>query len=95
MKLLGRELLDTFKKEHPDARSHVESWEAETEEASWQTPHDLQQSFPGADIPGNQQAIFNIRGNKYRLLVKIAYKLGVVLVKAIGSHKEYNEWKIK
>ena len=95
MQLIGKELLDTFKKAHPDAQSRVEAWEAEVEEAVWQTPHDLQRQFSKVDIPGNQQPIFDIRGNRYRLWVKITYKLGTVLVKAIGTHKEYDGWKIK
>ena len=95
MILTGKALLEAFKDEHPDARSLVDAWEAEIEVATWQTPHDLKARFPSADTPGDQQAIFNIRGNRYRLWVKIAYKVGVVLVKAIGTHAEYDKWEIK
>ena len=95
MKLIGKEKLDAFIKDHPDGQSQVEAWEAEVEEAAWQTPYDLKRQYPKADTPGNQQAIFDTRGNRYRLWVKITYKLGIVLVKAIGTHKEYDGWKIK
>ena len=95
MNLIGKELLDAFKKDHPDAQSRVEEWETEVEEAVWQTPHDLKRQFPRADTPGKQQAIFDIRDNLYRLWVKITYKLGIVIVKAIGTHKEYEKWEIK
>ncbi|KKR88232.1 MAG: hypothetical protein UU37_C0008G0008 [Candidatus Gottesmanbacteria bacterium GW2011_GWA2_41_12] len=94
MELAGKDKLDKFKHEHPDARSQVAAWEAEIEEAAWQTPYDLKRQYPKADIPGKQQAIFDIRGNRYRLWVKITYKLGIVLVKAIGTHKEYEKWEI-
>jgi mRNA interferase HigB len=94
MKLLGKKLLYDFKQKHADARSQIESWEAEVEEAKWNTPHDLKSRYPRADLPGHQQAIFNICGNKYRLLALVNYKNGILLVEKIGTHKEYNNWKI-
>lgn len=95
MQLIGKDLLMTFKDAHSDARSHVNAWEAEVENAEWKTPHDLKARFPKASLPGKRQVIFNICGNKYRLWVKVAYNIGVVIVKAIGTHKEYEKWDIK
>lgn len=95
MQLVGKELLTAFKNEHPDARSHIEAWEAEVENAEWKTPHDLKKRYPKASFPGKKQAIFNICWNKYRLWIKIAYNTGVVIVKAIGTHKEYERWRIE
>lgn len=94
MKLLGKQHLHEFKEKHADARSQVESWEAEVENAEWKNPHELKNRFPSADTPGNQQVIFNICGNRYRLWVQVEYKQRIVLVKRIGTHKEYNKWKI-
>jgi len=95
MRLIGKELLATFKDEHPDAKARVEAWEAEVESMEWKTPHDLRRRYPKADLPGKQQAIFDLRWNRYRLWVKIAYNTGVVMVKAIGTHKQYEKWKIE
>lgn len=95
MRITGKELLHDFKEEHPDARSQVDSWEAEVEDAEWKTPHDLKGRYPKASLPGKQQAIFDICWNKYRIWVKIAYKMGIVLIKGIGTHKEYEKWKIE
>ncbi|OIO32189.1 MAG: hypothetical protein COZ49_01280 [Candidatus Yonathbacteria bacterium CG_4_10_14_3_um_filter_47_65] len=94
MKLLGKQQLHDFKEKHADARSHIESWEAEVESMEWKTPHELKSMFPSADTPGNQQAIFNICGNRYRLWVQVEYKQRIVLVRKIGTHKEYSKWKI-
>lgn len=94
MKLLGKKLLHDFKQIHADARSQIESWRAEVEEAEWETPHDLKRKYSKASILGNQQVVFDICGNKYRLLAKVNYKNGIVLVNKIGTHKEYNKWKI-
>jgi len=94
MQLIGKEILNTFKNEHPDARSQIDSWVAEVENATWETPHEVGRRFK-ADFPGNQQIIFDICWNKYRLWVKVAYNTNIVIVKAIGTHKEYQKWKFK
>jgi len=94
MQLIGKEILNTFKNEHPDARSQVDSWTAETESVTWKTPQDVGSRFK-ADFPGKQQIIFDICWNKYRLWVKVAYNTSIVIVKAIGTHKEYEKWKFK
>lgn len=94
MKLLGTPLLRNFVEKYSDSRSDVESWTAEIKEIQWATPHALKEKYPKASILKNQNVIFNICGNKYRLWVKINYKGGVVLIKEIGTHKEYDKWKI-
>lgn len=94
MKLLGKQLLHEFKEKHADARSHIASWEAEVEEMQWNTPHDLKGRYPKASILRDQQVVFNICGNKYRLLVKVNYKNGIVLAIKIGTHKEYDNWNL-
>ncbi len=94
MILLGKQPLHDFKRQHTDAKSKIESWESEIEDASWKTPHELKQKFPTADSVGNKSTIFNICGNRYRLWVIIDYENQMVLVKKIGTHTEYEKWKI-
>ena len=94
MKLLGKKLLHDFKEKHAEARSQIESWEAEIEEARWNTPHDLRSRYPKASLVGSQQVVFDICRNKYRLLAHVNYKNGIVLVKKMGTHKEYDNWDI-
>jgi mRNA interferase HigB len=95
MELVGKEILDAFKQKHSDARSHIDAWEAEVKEHTWSGPHDLKAHFPKASLVGNKQVVFNIYGNNYRLWVKVAYNSGVVFVKNVGTHKEYEKWEIK
>jgi len=95
MRLLGKQQLHDFGKKHADAKSQLESWEAEVEVAEWKTPQDVRNRYPKVSLPGNLQAIFDICRNRYRLWVQIAYKTGTVLVKKIGTHKEYDNWQIK
>jgi mRNA interferase HigB len=94
MRLIGKPKLREFMDEHADARSQLESWEAEVEAAEWRTPHDLKKRYPLASIVGGQQVVFDICRNRYRLWVSIAYQIGIVNLRKIGTHKEYNKWKI-
>lgn len=96
MKIVGKDTLEAFKTDHADARADVDSWIAETEEATWGTPHEMKMSFPKADPVGAGNTIFNICHNRYRLWVIINYQYQVIIIiKAIGTHKEYDKWKIK
>lgn len=94
MKLVGKPKLREFMKRHADARSQLESWEAEVEAADWKTPLDMKQRYPKASVIGNQEAVFNICGNNYRLWATIAYRTGIVMIKEVGTHKDYDSWKI-
>lgn len=94
MKLIGKKILHVFKEKHADARSQIESWIIEIEEGTWNTPHELKQRYPKASIVRNQQVIFNICRDKYRLLTQVNYKNGIVLVQKMGTHKEYDKWNI-
>ena len=92
MRLIGAKLLHDFKQKYAEARSQVESWQAEVEDAQWQTPMDIKKRYPKASLLPNNYVVFNFCWNKFRLLAVIAYKTGIVLVKKIGTHKEYDNW---
>lgn len=95
MRLIGKQRLEDFKRGYPDAREQVEAWEKEVEAAIWKTPHDLKARYPKASLTGKLQVIFDICRNKYRLWVQVTYETGIVLVRKIGTHKEYDKWEIK
>lgn len=95
MRVLGRKHLEDFKRRHADARGQVDAWLAEAQEAQWQTPHDVKQRYGTASILKNGIVVFNIRGNNYRLAVRIAYQTQVMTVLAIGTHKEYDSWTLE
>lgn len=92
MKLLNKGLLSDFKKDHVDAQAQIEAWEAEVEESQWSTPHDLKARYPKASLLKDQQVVFDFCWNKYRALTQVSYKNGIVLIKKIGTHKEYDKW---
>lgn len=92
MKVVGLEILDEFANEHGDIRGQIAAWKAEAEAASWRTPADIRARFATASFLSDNRVIFNIKGNKYRLEIKVSYKNQVVLVKRIGTHAEYSKW---
>ncbi|MFA6294886.1 MAG: type II toxin-antitoxin system HigB family toxin [Candidatus Paceibacterota bacterium] len=95
MKLLGKITLQNFIKKYPDSKSQIESWEFEIEDVKWDNPHEMKNRYPKASLLKNQQIIFNICGNKYRLWVQINYKNKIVLIKKVGTHKEYDNWNLQ
>ena len=94
MRVVGRESLELFCQAHPDARTQADAWLCEVEEANWQTPHELKARFPNASLLGNNRVVFNLRGNRYRLLATISYKNQVLLIERVGTHEEYDQWEL-
>lgn len=96
MRLVGRPRLEGLKSEHPDAAKQIDAWCADVTASKWNSPHEVKERYSrSVDFPGSNKAIFNIRGNKYRILAKIDYERGVVLVEKAGTHEEYLTWRIK
>jgi mRNA interferase HigB len=91
MRVIARRTLRAFYETHADAKSALEAWFHETAAAQWAGPQDIKQRYPSADIlPGNR-VVFNIKGNTYRLIVKIHYNTGIVFIRFIGTHAAYDK----
>lgn len=91
MCIIATRTLRRFWERHPSAKQAVQAWVDEVRQASWQQPADVKACYAHASILGNRRVVFNIKGNDYRLIVAIAYGLGVVYVKFIGTHAEYDD----
>jgi mRNA interferase HigB len=74
-----------------DAQGALESWHEEALKAAWTSPHDIKAQYASASICGNNRVVFNIAGNKYRLVVEMQYKAGLAWVKFIGTHAQYDK----
>jgi mRNA interferase HigB len=90
MRVIAVSTLRTFWKRHPDAEQPLKAWFEEATNASWNQPSDIKERYRSASILKNRRVVFNIKGNDYRLVVAVAYKLQVVYVKFVGTHKEYD-----
>ena len=91
MKIIAVGTLRDFWKKHPDSEQSLRAWHDEAKAAQWHTPADLKKQFASASIVGNNRVVFNMKGNAYRLIVAIAYKTGVIFIKFIGTHAEYDQ----
>jgi len=78
-------------RKHDSSRKPLEAWVNEAEGAAWQTPQDIKNRYRSADFLAGDRAIFNIKGNDYRLGVKIRYQNGIVVVEWAGTHAEYDK----
>ena len=74
-----------------DAEQPLLAWFRETESAIWRSPSDIKKRFASASFVGNDRVIFNIGGNKYRLVVAIRYDLQIVFIRFVGTHSEYDK----
>ncbi|MCW8934995.1 MAG: type II toxin-antitoxin system HigB family toxin [Gammaproteobacteria bacterium] len=90
MKVIGSDKLSKFYKQHNQAKSALDSWYAEAERAVWKTPQDIKNRYGSADFLAGNRVIFNIKGNHYRLVVKVRYQNGIVAIEWVGTHAEYN-----
>jgi mRNA interferase HigB len=91
MKLHGVLILDQFKRRHADVRNPLSAWQKEVETADWWDHQDIKTRYPNASFLADNRVIFNIKGNGYRLVVKVKYQHGMVLVEWIGTHAEYDK----
>jgi len=73
-----------------DARGPLHSWYSEAIKATWRAPQDIKDQYASASICGNDRVVFNIGGNKYRLVVEVQYQAGIVWVKFVGTHAQYD-----
>lgn len=92
MRVIARRSLRQFwdKPGREDARVPLEMWYADAVAADWKTPHDIKAYMASASICANNRVVFNIAGNKYRLVVEMQYRAGIVWVKFVGTHAEYD-----
>jgi mRNA interferase HigB len=90
MRVVAKRALREFWERFPDAEDALKTWFAEAERATWSTPGEIKAQYRSASILKDSRVVFNICGNKYRLVVKVSYKNGVVLIRFVGTHKEYD-----
>ena len=78
-----------------DSKAALQSWYDEAIKARWEAPQDLKEQYRNASICGNNRVVFNIAGNKYRLVVEMQYRAGIVWVKFVGTHAQYDKVNVE
>lgn len=94
MRIIKRGALVLFWQQHPDAKASLESWYAVLRKANWKTPAEMKMVYANADLVG-RRTVFNIAGNKYRLIARVNYLTQRVFVLYILTHADYDrgDWK--
>jgi mRNA interferase HigB len=91
MRIISETTLRKFGEEHADAREALETWIKTVRKAEWSKSQDVLGTYPTADPVGDDRAVFNIRRNKYRIVVKIHYRRLIVWIRFIDTHAAYDE----
>lgn len=94
MRVISKRRLREFWQRNPDAETPLRVWHSVTRRVIWQNPAEMKRDFPSADLVG-KCTVFNIKGNDYRLIVKIEYAKQTIYIKHVLSHKEYDKEKWK
>lgn len=90
MRTIAKRTLREFWQRYPDAEEPLLAWYREVEAEDWDTPAKVKAKYRNASIVGDNRVVFNIKGNDYRLVVKINYRYRVVYVRFVGTHAEYD-----
>lgn len=87
-----RKLVGFYEAEgHGDSKTALERWYDIAEKAEWHNLSDIKVDFPSVDYVGNQHYVFNIKGNRYRLVVVVKFTIGHLFIRFVGTHGEYDK----
>lgn len=90
MRIISKKALRVFWERCPDAEQPLLAWFREVEGEDWDAPAKIKAKYRSASIVGDNRVVFNIKGNYYRLVVKINYPYRVVYIRFVGTHAEYD-----
>jgi mRNA interferase HigB len=91
MRIIARSTLREFWEIHAEAEPALRAWIDDVAQANWQTPADIKNIYANASIIANNRVVFNIKGNKYRLIVHVRYDISIIFIRFVGTHAEYDE----
>jgi mRNA interferase HigB len=91
MRVISKSKLREFWIRQADCDQALKSWYQEADRSQWRHPNDIKAEYPSASILADNRIVFNIKGNSYRLIVKISYSYQTVWIRFIGTHAEYDK----
>lgn len=91
MRVIAKKILRDFWEKHEDCEQQLKAWFREAQKAEWGNPNQIKDEYPSASILNDNRMVFNIKGNNYRLIVKISYEYEMVWIRFIGTHAEYDK----
>ena len=90
MKIVSAGTLRAFWARHPEAEQPLRAWHDEVRHAAWATPQDIRDRYGSASFVGANRVVFNIKGNRYRLVVAVAWRFQAIYIKFVGTHDDYD-----
>lgn len=93
MIIANKPLIEVFVSKHAPSKAAVNKWLEKVEDASWINHNQLKQEVPSADYVGNGRYVFNVGGNNYRIVVIAVFVAGILIVRFVGTHAEYDKLK--
>jgi mRNA interferase HigB len=90
VRIIARRVLWEFWERHPDAEQPLRAWFHDAQMADWRTPADVKRLYASARIVGGNRVVFNIGGNKYRLVVAVNHTFRVCYIRFLGTHQAYD-----
>lgn len=91
MRIITYKRIQEFSKKHSDVTTSLNFWYHTTKSKEWNSFNDVKIDFPSVDYVGNNRFVFNIKGNKYRLITIISFNAKKVYIRFIGTHAEYDK----
>jgi|APLak6261698768_1056241.scaffolds.fasta_scaffold06639_3 mRNA interferase HigB len=91
LRVIAKKTLRDFWEKYPDAEQQLKSWYREAETAIWKNPNEIKREYPSASILEGNRVVFNIRGNHYRLIIKINYHYQMIWIRFVGTHTQYDK----
>lgn len=91
MRVIAKKTLRDFWTKHRDCEEQLKTWYKEAEDARWKGPPDIKREYPSASFLEGNRVVFNIKGNKYRLIVRINFDYGIVWIRFVGTHSQYDK----
>lgn len=95
MRLIAKKILREFWGKHNDYEQQLKSWYQEASNAQWKNLNEIKLEYPTASIIGDNRVVFNIKGNSYRLIIKINFDYQMIWIRFIGTHAEYDKINAK
>lgn len=91
LRVIAKKILRDFWEGHADCEQQLRAWYLEADKAKWKNFSDLKKEYPSLSILQDNRAVFNIKGNKYRLIVKFNFEYQMAWIRFIGTHAEYDK----
>ena len=91
MRIIARRTLREFWEKYNESEQQLKVWYHDVRNSDWKSPNEIKKLYPSASLLNDNRVVFNIKGNRYRLIVKVNYDLQIIYIRFVGTHVEYDK----